>query len=676
MRSVKNRTVLITFLMMLAVAALFWIGSPRVNGPGEDVGPLAPPVSIRDAGSASARSISVDPTVPESNRGLIQAPAVPVPPQSRTRILVRGSISPSSRSSWSGGEARVHPDLNMVWPESQVLHAAVDEVGHFVADMQLFAYDGSVPGPYANGLFLVSLDCASSPTVEQRFRLQDAMPCTLPDGVPTRCIDLVFELEPAAVITGKVVGRDDRGLPDVVVALLRAGETSQPYAELTRTRTDVAGRFRLRARPSGACLVVAATLDLQPAALRISADVAVAQSVPTIVLESGFALSGRVTDPLPFRVSVQASAQRDNGETVVPFDGAPSSELGFHGDVPFVAFKEADCHKDASFAIDGLSHRSYCLQLIGTRRGGATVGGLPPPPCFVPPVRDLSVGANGARVIFEVMHAGGPVEGALVRFDDELRAAMCPTGYQGSVDYLVPPGRDLQVRIEHPKFSSRTMTIHTPAMGETLVQHVELEPNGSTARLLLRIQAGDPPVTVDHASISVSRKGADGALEFVGSASGRPQEDRWIVDELPSGRVTVVIEPDDMWKPDRAMLCNETLDIDLAADKSTERTVMVRPGGLIRIDARDAVGGPAHARIALRTEGGDVVAVKSMIEDASTIRQYFMDTPGATPFLLVPALPTGTYDLDFTEFEPDAKPVTIVIHVKSGTIVDQSVRLP
>jgi hypothetical protein len=347
----------------------------------------------------------------------------------------------------------------------------------------------------------------------------------------------------------------------------------------------------------------------------------------------------------------------------------------FIGDVPVVATKWAQCADDGAFEIKGLSRASYCLSIVGPQRGGCTAAGLPPPPCFDAPAVGVQFGASGARVIFEVFHDGKPLQDANIHFD-ELGLVDCPTNHAGSADCILPPERDVSARIEHPPLVHRVLTVHTPRAGETIVQHVDLVGAGRNASLSLRIVAGDPPEPIEFAGITLRGRVESGEMDIVGTLWSHPVDGRWVMEELPAGKVSVRVEPNGSWNRMRGMMCTETFDIDLAADQVTEHTVTLRPGGLIRIDARDAAGAPARARIALRDVDGKRVEVWAMVDDGSANPTLHEDAPGATPFLLVPAVPEGDYELEMKGLESGAKPVTRRIHVIAGTTVDETIDVP
>jgi hypothetical protein len=643
---------------------------PLWSSPGD-----APVAQSSDARSSSDALLESRSAEPAEHRDPVASAEATTATEPRMRWLLRGTIANASRAFCAGGEAILHPDVRVTWQTLPNVRAPIGADGKFVADLDLLVYGREGTGPYAKGPILLTLECPAGMQVQRRFLIEEARPCTLEDGSAARCIDMLFDVEAAAVLTGKVVDELGKGIPRAAVAVLQAPETLKPFAEVARMRTDQSGEFRLLLRPCGPCLVVAATNDREPAAKRLSVDVISEQTVGRLVLQPGVTISGRVTDKVPFEMSVFASVERTSAARRVFFDGAPWSGLAFTGDVPVVGGQRAKCSADGAFEIKGLSRTSYCLSVVAAERGQGAAFGYPEP-CFQAPAAGILLGTNGARVVFEVSHGGKPLANANLRFPEYPQASAVSTNHEGSVDYILPPEKDVAVRVEHPPLDPRSLTVRTPRAGDVLVVKVELTGVERTSSLSLSIVHGDPAVPLSYATVRLLRAKESGEDEEISSLTSPPVEGRWLLEKLPAGIATVVVEPNGTWNRMRGMMSAESFEIDLVAGQVTERTVTIRPGGLIRVDARDSAGAPARARITLRNGAGRRVPVHAMVDDGSQETMLYTDTPGATPFLLVPAVPEGDYELELSPIVHAPKPVTRRIHVTAGTIVDESIEVP
>ena len=296
-------------------------------------------------------------------------------------------------------------------------------------------------------------------------------------------LEATLTLRPGLAVTGEVVGTDGAPVADADVALFAMGpdgpefERMLPVQALAKTRTDAAGRYRLRVAGPGRYLVVAAREGRRPAGRDVSLSAGAELGLAPLVLETGVAIAGRLLyegKPVP-QAYVEASASDER-------DRLPLQ----------VGDEQVQWSAGQGLISDGagMTDDAGAFRLVGLCPGGYAVDVWS---VTLPGIHDVSHGvtqhlggtvqAPAEDVVLEIAGAvlelrttcGGEIAGAVgLRVQLPNMSTAWETDGHGVLRVLVPAGQEYRITITDEAYQPAHWTVTSGAAGATVAQELAL----------------------------------------------------------------------------------------------------------------------------------------------------------------------------------------------------------
>jgi RNA polymerase sigma-70 factor (ECF subfamily) len=470
----------------------------------------------------------------------------------------------------------------------------------------------------------------------QRVRAQAA-------GPGDSGVDAVLHAVPAAIVAGRVLDAEGRGVAGAVVlgGVDAPAAGSRPHRSVAdETRSGPDGSYRLRV-PAGQPLKVLATASGHEAAWTPVTALAAGESVTADVeLGRGHAISGRLRLPEDgdaTRFRVRASLVRYQEPA---FQGREAIGVLEDGRAIQV-MTSAPVAADGTFVLRGLSPVAYRIGLEPNpgdphrgREGVEIVREAP--------ADGLDLDAVWGEVRFLVRDDGGPLAGVGVEAWELEGGALCGTRTDeaGEAVLALRPARTFRWRVVARSRAREEGEATAPASGDSADVEVTLGP-AKDAGWRVRLQHADGrPVTKAAFSFrplsepgsavgSIASSAADGEFELTGLARG-PQ------------RVTIRVGAD--WNDARSYWRDIPLEVNLPDGGPVPTVVLRERGGRLRIRIASEDGARIFARGTLTRDGREIPC-KYSTRQYESARSTASTLTSLGPNDVQPVLEPGTYQL-------------------------------
>jgi RNA polymerase sigma-70 factor (ECF subfamily) len=558
---------------------------------------------------------------------------------------------------------------------------AVAADGTFAAELPL---DGAAPR--IGRLALKGADPAFAP-FERRF------------AVPFGAADLAWNVEArlfeTAVVRGHVVDADGAPIPDGAVAAfaLRGGNAEL----LGETLVDADGDFALGVSGSSPCFVVATQRQVEsgtalakagrrdapglvPAVLEATPTVGRETDLGDLVLRPGVAIRGRVEwfahGPVAgVRVSARPFVRTTppTEEFDLPAAGSAYAIARLARPVllPSGLLARADATTDerGEFEIAGLPPGPAHVRVATFLRGMMCGGFLNAPTLEIDaPSDSLLLRFDGGLVEFEVTSRGRPLEGAMVSTgipNATWRATWNDayvTGPEGLVESVLPPGVDADWFADAwGHVGARDNRFRSPAAGERVRIHVELEPVETKPSLIVRLtdEAGAPVTTAGfqwervRSADDASTPKADRSKRSIGGAEPCAPDGRFVLNDMATDTYQLRIRPGGSYRAGDGCYAEIARDVTVRADRVEEIALVAVAAGRLRAAARDGRGRFLGAILQVHDEKGVEVPTQAILRQETENGEWTSDWTGdhLSPdgFCRIdPPLAPGRYTATFT----------------------------
>jgi hypothetical protein len=510
----------------------------------------------------------------------------------------------------------------------------------------------------------------------------DARALDLDRPVVTIPCDLV--LPRAVIVTGRVV--DVRGAPlrDALVCALPVSDV--PFQgigfdlneAIDLTEAGESGEFRLRLDAGKPCLFGA---DLTGKRAVFRRWDGAAGSMPDLVLEDAFAISGRVLDAaglpvLKARVRAELTEAEADADSQATTTGGRLRTLVGRMIALETVDGEAETSADGSFVLIDLDpgpHRVWVegvgeVELLADAVDDAARDVRVPTGAV-----DLRLDAVRARIEVRVDGAPAP-EGAALGIESRHRRLVQQSldlGPGGVLEVLARPGASYDADLDAPPHSFEPRRFSIPEAGRTATVHLDFRRPAAKASLLVLASApGGVPVLAGFGLFDPDdpQRFSPAVRRDVESPEGR-----FLLTDLPAGRWILVVRAGGAWNGGEGYFLDETLELEVPDEGQAEARVTLRSGGRIRIDARGPAKEPVPARCVVEDGNGVPVPVSFMFgSEGAFIATNGGLAPGGEN-LVVPALPEGTYSLRFTA--EGYAPTNEIVRVRAGETTRVTVAL-
>lgn len=618
-------------------------------------------------------------TTPEAEHDA-STPAVPpmpaVAPVETGRYVLHGTLL--GLDATRPGEARVQVfPVSGMWAnrdaEPSTCVAGTD--GRFTVDLgTLFAQ--------AEGLTHVEIVVDHPACVETLARLDVTAVRAAGHGV----LEATLLLRAGLALTGEVVGQDRVPVAEADVALFRMGkdgpefERMLPVQPRARTRTDAAGRYRLRVAGPGRYLVVAAHEGRRSAGLKVSLSAGAEVEIAPLVLETGVAIAGRLLyqgEPVG-QAYVQASAsdERDGLPLQV---GSETVQWSAEGLVSDGAGRTDDA---GAFSLVGLSRGGYALGVWHV-----TLSGIHAVSYVVTQHLGGTIQAPAEDVVLEIAGAvlelrttcGGESAGTVgLQVQMPITTTVWETDEHGVLRVLVPAGQEYRISVGDEAYQPAHWTVTSGAVGATVVHELALVRAAPKPSLLVTFE-GPGAAALDRAWIELAPPPAEPS-DAPGAAPPppvglNPEAEKigpgvFRLNGLSAGRFTLIARPGtDFWENVGYQL-EIRREIVLPPEGELELRLALRVGGRLQIAARDAAGALLEADCVIKDGAGEAQAVTFCTHSEHVAMTQSDALGNLSPSYVAPPLPPGRYTIELSLSGHEPQTVEVDVKENETTKVD------
>jgi carboxypeptidase family protein len=454
----------------------------------------------------------------------------------------------------------------------------------------------------------------------------------------------------ASRVAGRVVDAHGRPVEGALVGVFPAAGADAIVAlePVDRTTTDSDGAFVLRLRPGERHFVAAGAPSLLPA---VAVTDGGESTLAPLVLREGAAVSGRATRNDAPLVGAKVSIYVDRDDT-------PKLHLG-----------------DLRISGLGASAAPETVAATTAADGSFLVVGLPPGACWLSlekidgemahsdvfawtrrlveaPATDVDLAIVTSRLVVEVRSAGQSLTGAQIEVrgsspQDQNMSFCTASGTDGTRTLTVRADADYDVAVEPKGFAKTTRRVHTNEAGAETRERFdpdEASP-GERLRIALAAEGGTLPKEANIALIPLgaektqaTRRGPfevrDGRIEATG---------------VPVGRWRVVVRAGFSWQANDTTWLDAETEVEITPGTVAEAKVTLRPGGRLRIAARDADGRFVAAQCVIRDAAGRAVSAYLGVQlGRGTWIGHSSRLSAEGPATVDCALAPGTYTVDIS----------------------------
>lgn len=611
------RTLVAIVLVVLALAAGWWLWAPRDGGPaGEPAAPdahaAAPKAPALAAEAPGAGAPRVSEAAPEPS------PAADSPAGSwRLVIDVRGVDADSRESIRVEAAATFGPE------QGHVVARNVSAPGRVVLDVSsLFATKSRPPR------IEVRVDAA-------RFLPGQATVDVSPAAAADTPLEAIVTLVPAAGVVGRVVGPSGAAVAGAWATLHAAANGAPDEEAVEDARSTADGSFRVRTGGSGRCLLLVAAEGFTPSVTPVDVAVGRDTDMGELRLRPGSEVTGTVRwngKPAPVVVVATRDMKGDVLRTlwgsVVVREGAAS-----------YASVRARTDAEGRYRASGLDAGPHRLSIEGTGRAfnlhQSVTGRLE---------REVEAPATGvdfdipaARVTFRLETDGSPATGMLT-----LEAGgfeVISIDVPGELSSLIAPGEHVAADLAVEDHEPAKAEFDAPRSGEDreVTLKVRRKPPRN-ATVVVRLVGAEVPARCAFGVFAEAEARFPFLLRELESTNGV-----FRLEQMPAGAQRIVARPGTAtWFGTEGMHVDAEFTVTVPETGGVSATVPVSLGGRLRIAAKDASGKMVGAPCLVKdAEGKDL-----HVWFAGPNMKSQGDLPAGRPNLTDPVLPPGVYTVE------------------------------
>jgi hypothetical protein len=230
------------------------------------------------------------------------------------------------------------------------------------------------------------------------------------------------------------------------------------------------------------------------------------------------------------------------------------------------------------------------------------------------------------------------------------------------VESVLPPGVDADWFADAwGHTSARDNRFRSPAAGDRVRIHVELEPVETKPSLIVRIadETGAPVTTAGfqwervHAADAVSTPGKDRPRWSIGGAGPCAPDGRFVLNDLAPDTYQLRIRPGGSYRAGDGCYAEIARDVTVRADCVEEIALVAVAAGRLRAAARDGRGRFLGAILQVHDEKGVEVPTQAILRQETENGEWTMDWTGDHLSLdgfcrIDPPLAPGRYTASFT----------------------------
>jgi hypothetical protein len=304
---------------------------------------------------------------------------------------------------------------------------------------------------------------------------------------------------------------------------------------------------------------------------------------------------------------------------------------------------------------------------------------LAPPLTRISPGGDVLIGQGLGRTRIELVSAGVPVKGAVLRTRSDGKFVDWEPDYASRTALVAPYGDSFEVEVRAPGFEPARFVIEAASRPADMERRIELVPRADdSATLVLRFGAESPmpgTITVDLEPVEWGVEAVDKRLT---PASGTCE-----VAGLKPGRWRVTVKPGSnayIGRHGSGFLLDARFEVDLAPNEKHVEVLNLSEGGRVRFEvdgfdgSRPQAGAwiPAVLRDATGSRCSVVFEVREVFGGGDSLVGYDDALPIHTSSRLRSCLVPGDYSIALDDAMWADRPVRFV--VKAGEIT--TVRVP
>ncbi len=502
-------------------------------------------------------------------------------------------------------------------------------------------------------------------------------PDTAADASGTAVLQCDVTLRRAAILTVRVVDADGAPLAGSQVASYSVRERQPEEFVLDESTTDASGTARLRLAPGEPHLVLAAAPDFAPAVALVAGG---ARDSVTVLVRRGVSVEGRVTE---------AGLPVAGAEIVVSPEGWQGRWLHLAGetrvywDAGTVYATDVRATTDArgAWRATGLTpgrHR-VVVERIGERRepfGYLRIADVPAHGVDF----EIAVG----QVVVLVSSTEGPVAGARLSVFAGGGAHPVTTDAEGRATFEIAAGGEHRIQVDCDGYLQTFVEFTGPELGARVDVSVTMEaiPAHGSLTVIVRDPDGRP---IARTGLALFPPGA--AVTTAGRVEhehfGNAADGRFTVTEVGAGPWRLGVRPGRHWQPDwswdgdAGTWLDEVLDIEIPATGEKEIVVVARPGGRLRIAARDEAGMLLPAAVTVRDAAGQTVAIELATRYGSGAHSLGGDhLDVAAPSDVATAFPPGRYRVELSLEGYETRVIDAEVEAGKTCLLDTTLRGP
>ena len=466
-----------------------------------------------------------------------------------------------------------------------------------------------------------------------------------------RVLNADLKLIRATPVLGRVLDSSGRAIEAATVAafpILADGPDERP-ADRSASAPD--GSFTLRLGPADRYLVAAARQGLRPALVEVRGKTA---EIAPLILRPGASITGTVTHngrPFPGAV-VSARPIAVQGRTL----RLGELEIAGSGDDAFLETGEGQTGEDGTYRVGGLLAgpcRLSCRGPEGSRIHPDVSEWLER--TVEAPAKGADLTFETARVVLEVRAGDRPPPKASSGIDgttpeEESISFGIGTDAGGLAAFEARPGAAYEVTVSSRGFRSVTRRVLAAAAGGETRERFDLEPEPAASRFLRLVLRGEGAESLKQAAVGFFAPGSEGFFPDFTRGPLEMRSGRIEVEAPPPGRWRLVVRPGGPWNGNTATWLDAETEVEVQEEGNLDVELSLRPGGRIRVAARDPEGRFVQARCVLRDATGQKVRVWFTTQHGEGNWSGHSGALGAdAPAVVEPALPPGTYRVDLRQ---------------------------
>ena len=511
----------------------------------------------------------------------------------------------------------------------------------------------------------------------------DVVPRTMrsvPAGPGDSGVDAVFDVSPAALVTGRILGPDGAPVAGASVLAGTDADWLRAYSErsvVDETTTQADGRFRLRV-PPGVRIAVLARAAGFDAGWRDATALGPGEEVAIDVdLGVGETITGRVLLPPGERADGLRVVAREHRSDDYVFQGRQARALLEDGHAIQTAARAA-VSEDGTFVLRGLSRWEYRVSIEHPGRSETARARESALVVCNAPYDGLELEQRLVPVNFVVQDADGvPVSGARVSTLDSAwlgADAVARTSADGRATIELRRGMTFRWVVNSPGLPGRSGSVATPASGSAAEIAVALQrPLDATWRVRIEDRDGRPVRDAAFEVYSAASGDRVGLSRELTSPSGE-----FAIEGLPRGLHEITIRVGASWYDARSYWHDVIRTANLPNDGAVETIVLgsdVPPGGRLRLLPRADDCDLAFGRVTLTRDGRDVPCVLAARQFAAG-KTVSSSLSTGRPNDVFPVLEPGTYEIRIERINaPPCPEIRRSVTIREGRVTDLEVDL-